>query len=134
MHTHIDILGNVIKIRSVTLKNEGPVMQDGTIDIELVIDSGFPREVLCNEVQIALEAESKESKRVSSKRIITDKDLRPQNPRIQPIHIQRHLDYKQDKQLEVASVVCKNVPVKRKESGGTSQSDFSVFAQVAPLV
>lgn len=131
------VLGNVIRIKSVTLKNEGPVMQDGTIEIEVAVDSGFPREVLCTEVRIALEQQRKGCG--MGRRTLTDKDLRPHNARVQPIHIQRHLDYKQDKQLEVASVVCKNVPLKRKESGGaatssSAQSDFSVYAEVTPLV
>lgn len=136
----IRVSGNMIKIRSVTVKNEGPVMQDGTIEIELAVDSGFPREVLCTEVRIALELEQKEGKKTkerSGRRTLADKDIRTHSARVQPIRIQRHLDYKQDKQLEVASVVCKNVPLKRKESGGaaaSAHSDFSVCAEVTPLV
>lgn len=131
---------DIIKIVSVSVKNDGAVMQDSNIEVELVVDSSFPREVLCTSVLISLELESKDHKKakdksVNSGRTIITKDLKMHNLALQRLHIQRHLDYKQDKQLSSASVVCKNAPLKRKDSAVAPQtSNFDICLEVSTLV
>lgn len=131
---------DLIKISSVSIKNDGPIMQDSELDVELVVDSNFPREVLCTSVNISLEVENKESKKskeklLTSGRTITIKDSKSNDIALQKLIIQKHLDYKQDKQLSSASVVCKSIPLKRKDSSAPSPSaNFDLNLEVTKLV
>lgn len=116
MHKNIDMLEkpllvpfkDIIRIISVSIKNVSPIMQDSEIDVELVIESNFPREILCREVLLSLENETKEIKKIKPKtfvNFITNKDLRPLDSSLRHLKIQRHYDYQEDKQLASASVV-----------------------------
>lgn len=130
---------DVVKIVSVGFKSENVVMQDGKIEVELVIESNFPREICCTSVLISLEAEIKDSKKSKDKhgscRVVTAKDLKMDDPALRKLRIQRHLDYKEDKQLASASVVCRSTPVKRKDSVlAPQQSDFSSSLEINNLV
>lgn len=110
---------DIIKIVNVSVKNNGAVMQDETIEVELIVDSNFPREILCSNVIISLELENKEQK-TKEKGVNNGRgnfnDIKIQDMLLQKLNIHRHLDYKQDKQLSTSSVVCKNLPSKRKNS------------------
>lgn len=110
---------DIVKIVSVSVKNKLPVMQDCDVDVELVVESNFPREILCNEVLLSLEAENvelKKSKDKCSNNTITSKDLKPLDRSVCKLKIQRHFDYKEDKQLASASVVSVTAPLKRNDS------------------
>lgn len=130
---------NVIKIASVSVKSDSVIMQDGNIEVELVIESNFPRELCCTGVLISLELETKDGKKSKDRYLncksVTAKDLKPEDCTLRKLSIQRHLDYKEDKQLSSASVVCRSTPVKRKDSMPVSQkSDFSRSLEVNNLV
>lgn len=129
-------LEDVVKIASVSIKSESAVMQDGTIEAELVVDSNFPREVVCTGVLLSLEPDARDHKKPRERfRMLTAKDLRAEEPLLQRLQLQRHLDYNQDKQLSSANVVCKYKPLKRKDSAAAPhQSDFSQALQVNTLV
>ncbi|KAB0790211.1 hypothetical protein PPYR_15457 [Photinus pyralis] len=113
---------DIIKIMNITIKNNnGLVMHDGIMEVQLVVDCNFPREVLCTNIVMTLDPENKEHKKAKDKsandRTFTLKNVKNDSDSIfQVLHMQRHLDYKQDKQLSSANVVCKNVPFKRKNS------------------
>lgn len=127
---------DVIKIVNVSIKSDSVVMQDSKIEVELVVDSNFPREVFCTGVLISLEPDTKDHKKPREKcKAITAKDLKAEEPLLQRLHLQRHLDYNQDKQLSSANVVCKYKPLKRKDSAAAPhQSDFSQSLEVSTLV
>lgn len=124
---------DIFKIVSITLKNDGPVMQDADIDVELVIESSFPREILCNEIVISLELDTRDlskSKDKSDVTMITSNDLKPQDAGLRRLKMHKHLDYKQDKQLSSANVVCSSSPVKRADSiAAQHRSDFVTFLE-----
>lgn len=129
----------IVKIASVCVKSESVVMQDGTIEVELVLESSFPREICCTAVLIMLESEVKEGKKAKDRqgncRVITGKDLKVEDVCLRKLRIQRHLDYKEDKQLASASVVCRSTPLKRKDSvAAPQQSDSSCSLEVNNLV
>ncbi|KAF5273106.1 hypothetical protein FQA39_LY07596 [Lamprigera yunnana] len=133
-------LEDIIKIVNVSVKNNnGVVMQDNVIEVELVVESNFPREVLCTNIVMTLELENKEHKKckekgVNSERTINGKDLKPSELLLQRLHMQRHIDYKQDKQLSSASVICKNAPFKRKDRIVSPQpSNFESCLEVTKL-
>lgn len=47
---------SIIKVVTVSLRNDDPfVMQDNDICVEVVLDSNFPREVICQKVMLSLE-------------------------------------------------------------------------------
>lgn len=131
---------NVVKIVSVTVKNESVIMQDQNIEVEVVLESNFPREVLCSDVLMSLEVDAKENSKVKEKfancSVVCAKDLKNEDPALQKLKILRYLDFSEDKQLSVASaVVCKSSVLKRKDSlAAPHQSDFSRALQVKKLV
>lgn len=116
---------DVLKIVSVSVKNDGVVMQDACADVELCLESNFPREILCADVLISLEVDGKKGKdKVVSQ--LSWKDLESRDALTRKLKIQRHLDYKQDKQLSGASVVCASSPVKRADSiAAQHRSEFA---------
>ncbi|KYB25316.1 Trafficking protein particle complex subunit 10-like Protein [Tribolium castaneum] len=136
-HPLVVPFNDIIKITSVALKNEAIILQDSTINVELVIESNFPREILCTNVQLSIELDTKEgrkSEKYSKSRVLTGKDLKPRDPLLQRLQIFRHLDLKQDKTLASASVVCKHPEHKRKDSAAAPpKSDFQCCLQVANL-
>lgn len=127
---------DIIKIVSVSMKSDSVVMQDSNIEVEVVVDSNFPREVICTGALVSLEADTKDHKRQREKcKTITSKELKAEEPLLQRLQLQRHLDYNQDKQLSSANVVCKHKPLKRKDSAAAPhQSDFSQSLEVNTLV
>lgn len=127
---------DVVKIVSVSIKSDSVAMQDSKIEVELVVDSNFPREVLCTEVLMSLESDTKEHKKPREKcNVITAKDLKAGEPLLQRVQLHRHLDYNQDKQLSSANVGTKSKPLKRKDSAAPQhQSDFSQSLEVITVV
>lgn len=130
---------DIIRVVSVSHKNKGVIMQDTNIDVELQIESNFPREVLCSDIIISLETESKEHSKKSKDRFVTEitsKDLKPQNNSLRKLRIQKRLDYKEDKQLACASVAaCLSTTVKRADSTTPNhRSDFNTFLETNKTV
>lgn len=130
---------DIIKIVSVGLKSDSVTMQDSMINVELVIESNFPREIVCTNLVISLEVDNKENKKHNEKyissKVLTGKDLKSQNPLLQWLRIKRNLDYKQDKQLATAGIVSKFTELKRKDSTAPqTQGDFSYCLEVSSLV
>lgn len=127
---------DVIKIVSVSIKSDSVAMQDSKIEVELVVDSNFPREVFCTEVVMSLESDTKEHIKSREKcKIITAKDLKAGEPLLQKVQLYKHLDYNQDKQLSSANLATKHRPLKRKDSAAAPhQSDFSQSLEVGTLV
>lgn len=129
---------DIIKILKVSIKNDAVVLQDSTVNVELVLVSNFPREIICTNILICIEQEIKENRKnekYSKKRNLTNKDLKPRDPLMQKLQIKRFLDYKQDKTLASASVVCMQPEHKRKDSAAAPpKSDFSCSFQVPNLV
>lgn len=110
------------------------VMQDSQVEIELIVESNFPREIVCAKAMIAVEADAKDAATAQkrgrrSSSVITGKDVRQQDALLQRLRIQRHLDYKENKQLSSASVVCRNAPLKRADSNVSPvyHSEFNDF-------
>ncbi|KAK4885083.1 hypothetical protein RN001_001354 [Aquatica leii] len=131
---------DVIKIVNVSVKNNnGVVMQDNIIEVQLVVESNFPREVVCTNIFMTLEPETKEHKKskekaVNSDRTIIVKDLKSSELLLQRLHMQRHLDYKEDKQISSASVICKNASFKRKDRTISPQPcNFEACLEVTKL-
>ena len=129
---------DIIKISSIALKSDAVVLQDGMITAELVIESNFPREILCTRVVISMELETKEcrkNEKYSKNRTLTSKHFKPRDPLLQRLQIYRLLDHKQDKQLASASVVCKQPEQKRKDSVvAPPKSDFTYCLEIHNLV
>lgn len=110
---------DIIRIISVNIKNVSLIMQDSELDVELIIESNFPREILCKEVLLCLEPETKEVKKIRPKmygNFITSKDLKPLDMSLRHLKIQRHYDYQEDKQLASASVVSPKEVCNRTDS------------------
>ncbi|KAI4467519.1 epilepsy holoprosencephaly candidate 1/tmem1 [Holotrichia oblita] len=125
---------DIIKVVSINVKNNGPIMQDSVMDVEVGLDSNFPREILCTDVLLSIE-QDKEVKKVKDKNSRNvGKETKPKDNSMQRLKIQRHLDYKQDKQLASSSVVCKTTPLKRTDSSASPpQSDFNYCLKCAKL-
>lgn len=119
---------DIIKIISVSVKNTLPIMQDSEVDVELIIESNFPREILCNEVLMSLEPETKELKKFKGRfytNVINSTDLKSQDVFLRRLRMQRHFDYQEDKQLASASVVSSKESLNRMES--LAQQHWSNF-------
>lgn len=129
---------DIIKIVSVGLKSDSVIMQDSMINVELVIESNFPREIVCTNLVISLEVDKenkKQNEKYISGKVLTEKDLKVQNPMLQRLRIKRNLDYKQDKQLATAGIASKFTELKRKDSAAPqTQGDFSYCLEVSSLV
>lgn len=143
MRKHLDKLdkplvvpfSDIIKITSVTVKNLGIIMQDSNIELECVLESNFPREILCSRILVSLENEpSKRTERYCKGRSLTEKDLKDPGTGLRKLKMQRHLDYKQDKQLSSVSVVCKLNELRRKDSCPPVHSDFRRCLESVKLV
>lgn len=130
---------DIIKILSVCVKNDGAVMQDNDIKVELVVESNFPREIMCTNIMISLEIDSKDNKKTNAKfcasRVLTAKDMKQPDPMMQKLKMNKTLNYRQDKQLELASIAAKFVDGKRKEcSSNQNLGDFSNYLEVNNVV
>lgn len=130
---------DIVKIVSVCVKNEGAIMQDNDIRVELVVESYFPREVMCTNLLISFEVQAKDSKKSNEKccsgRVLTCKDMKQQDPMLQKLKMRKTLNFRQDKQLELSGIAGKFMETKRKECSGTQNlGDFSDSLEVNNLV
>lgn len=138
---------NIFKIVSVSLRcDRGIVMHDTQMDVQLDIECGFPREVLCSNVVISVEVDKSERSKKNEEasggngggflRHLSAKDMKPQDPALQRMKIYRHLDYRQDKQIASASVVSRSTPLKRADSNVVKipRSDFTCSLKASTLV
>lgn len=128
---------DIIKINSVRVTSDLIVMQDCKMEVELVVESNFPKEVLCTYVAISLEREDKQKSNVryQSGKLLTKKDLKWQDPFLQRLKIKRTLDYKQDKQLALSGIASKFTQLQRKDSApAQSKTDFNTSLEVEKLV
>lgn len=130
---------DIIRIISVCVKNDGAVMQDNEITVEVVVESNFPREIMCTNLVISLKSDNREGKKTNERycsgRILTNKDMKEHDPLLQRLRMKKNLDYKQDKQLSVAGIASKFTEVKRKDSSQpNAQGDFSHCLEVGVLV
>ncbi|CAG9863619.1 unnamed protein product [Phyllotreta striolata] len=114
---------DIFKILSVYIKNEGDVMQDNDINVELLIESNFPKEILCTKVAVTLESAcefTKDSKKTQEKifagRLLTNKDMQSPDMILQRVKMRKNLDFKQDRQLAAAGVSSKFTELRRKSS------------------
>ncbi|XP_045483784.1 trafficking protein particle complex subunit 10 [Harmonia axyridis] len=125
---------DIIKIISISVKNLGIIMQDSNIELECVVESNFPREILCSNIMVSLENEpNKRVEKYCKGRTLTEKDLRDSDMSLRKLKIVRHLDYKQDKQLSSVSVICKLNELKRKDSTPPVHSDFRRYLEGVKL-
>lgn len=108
------------------IKNDGDIMQDSDINLELLIESNFPKEILCTKMAVSLETfpepvkdNKKTQEKVWPSRLLTAKDMRAQDVMLQRLKMKKNLDFKQDRQLAAAGVASKFTELRRKSS--TSQ-------------
>lgn len=129
---------DIIKIISVSVKNEAAVMQDNDIKVELMIESNFPREIMCTKIIISVEVDNKDKKsseRYCTNGVLTAKDMKQQDPMLQKMKMVKMLNYRQDKQLELAGVTSKFSERKKKECSSTqSSSNFGSCLEGINLV
>lgn len=131
---------NVVKIVTVSVKNDSVITQDSKIEVELVLDSNFPREVLCSNILMAMDMEVPESNKIKDKfvncRTVHGKDLKLEDPVMRRSPLKRLLNYKEDKQLSSASAgVPKKVLGPRDSAAAPPhQPDFARSLEVNKLV
>lgn len=87
-----------------------PIIQDNILEVELKIESNFPREILCEKISLSFELISKNM----------ESHLHTNDSETLPFSIQ--LDYKQDNSLSGASIVCDNKTKVRRTSSGKSEN------------
>ncbi|XP_041982895.1 trafficking protein particle complex subunit 10 [Aricia agestis] len=141
-------LNDCFKIVSATLvpSERGVYITDNKIQVRLVFDSNFPKDILCNRAAISIERyekktpaknyktdlsasvsvaspkKSKECTDDSETNVVFTEirldDLKPKDPLLHPMHITSKLHYKEDKTLQKATVEYQNVkaPLKRSDS------------------
>lgn len=109
---------NIFKIVAVSVKSDLVIMQDTNLYVDLDIECNFPRKIVCSNLKISLEVERpvKKNDEILTLKNIGLKDMKVPDLSLQRLKIFRYLDYRQDKQLGSASVVCKNTPLKRADS------------------
>ncbi|KAJ9595261.1 hypothetical protein L9F63_013449, partial [Diploptera punctata] len=113
-------LGDAFKLISVevNLSNNKIIIQDCIVEVNIVIESCFPKEIVCTQATISVE-EIKDGKRQSDGQRVASGDTqhnskssneeqKPTNPALVRLHMMEHLDYKQDKSLGSASIISKN--------------------------
>ncbi|XP_053694364.1 trafficking protein particle complex subunit 10 [Sabethes cyaneus] len=121
----ITVLEDHFQIIDINLTHSS-IVQDDVILVVLKLESNFPREIPCEQVQLSFEMDPKQAS---------------ESPNAQPglpeatalLPITLHLDYKQDDTLSCASVACDNKtkqPVRRTSStrrriSPTQRSDFT---------
>lgn len=108
------VLEDHFQIMTMKILTDLPIVQDRTIELEVMLESKFPREVVVNKIAMAFEQFQ------TSKTLVDIGNDAITNPFAmgtkQPMTLQ--LAYKQDNSLESASVVCeqKGKPVRRSSS------------------
>lgn len=108
---------NIFKILGVSIKSDLVIMQDTYLNVDLDIECNFPRKIVCSNIKISLEAERvvKKDENLLIKNLCS-KDIKQSDISLQKLKMFKHLEYRQDKQLAIASVSCKNAPLKRADS------------------
>jgi hypothetical protein len=99
------------KLIDIHLENECPIIQDSVLIIELKIESNFPREILCEAVAMCFELCGKSPE---------NNEFAPCEFDMMPFSL--HLDYKQDNNLNCASVACENKGKVRRTSSGKNEN------------
>ncbi|CRK92532.1 CLUMA_CG006080, isoform A, partial [Clunio marinus] len=118
-------LDDHFKIDDIHLFNKSPVIQDSVLNIEIKIESNFPREILCENISISFELMEKQSNQEIAE--TADFDILP---------FSIHLDYKQDNTLSEALVVCEMKGKVRRTSSGKNENAPTIrsnFANSASL-
>ncbi|XP_060535184.1 trafficking protein particle complex subunit 10 [Cylas formicarius] len=127
---------NVVKLLSVKVLNDSSLLQSNRIEVELIIESNFPKEVLCTYVAVSLEkhVKQKENERICLGKALSDKEFKSQDPLLQKLKIKNNLDYKQDKQLAMSGITSKLTELRRKDSTLPHiKPDFNMSLEVDKL-
>ena len=114
---------DTVKVINVNIQNESAVVLDGRIDVDLVLESNFPREVICGNVVLSLEVDRDHQKKEKERKHSSSNSS--SELFVKRLKMHRLLNYNEDKQLHSANVVCKNSTFKRMGSSTSLQSDFS---------
>ncbi|KZC10834.1 Trafficking protein particle complex subunit 10 [Dufourea novaeangliae] len=135
-------LGCAFVILSMEVKVMDKVVQDCVVNIEISIQSLFPREVRCTKASISVEEIQKPqalTKKKGSKTSVepsipllskcTLEDMQPFDPRLLQLEVYSYLDYKEDKSLGSASVVHRNTKPVVRRSDSTKHRKPSVNAK-----
>lgn len=93
-----------------TLMASIPIIQDNVLEVEIKIESNFPREIICNAIAISFELVSKAGDRVQES---NEFDMLP---------FSIHLDYKQDNTLNGSSIICDSKNKVRRTSSGKNEN------------
>lgn len=96
------------------LYSKSPIIQDSLLNFELKLESNFPREILCEKVEVSFELVGKSNKQQEICQHFNEFDMLP---------FTIELDYKQDNTLSGARVVCEGSKEKvRRTSSGKSEN------------
>lgn len=123
---HVCPLEDHFKVQSVRMISALPIIQDHDIEVEVIIESHFPREIHADQLQLAFAVESVVAQ--------PDQDL-SSDPKYclgPKLPLRLHLEYKQDHTLDCSSMVLesKKQPVRRtsstrRKAAVTTRGDFS---------
>ncbi|CAK9800247.1 Trafficking protein particle complex subunit 10 [Anthophora plagiata] len=135
-------LGCAFLIFSMEVKVMDKVVQDCVVNIEICIQSLFPREVKCTKASISVEEiqkpllpSKKKGSKLSPESSIpllskcTIEDMKPFDPSLLQLQVYSYLDYKEDKSLGSASVVHRNIKPVVRRSDSTKHRKASINAK-----
>ncbi|CAO1401464.1 unnamed protein product [Diamesa tonsa] len=131
---NIVVFEDHFKVLGIQLLNECPVIQDSLLQLEVRIESNFPREILCEVIAMSFELTDQK---------LEDPALSQINNEINELPISIHLDFKQDNSLSCASVVCegkgkqtvrRTSSTSRRKNSPTVRSDFTSAATIENVV
>ncbi|XP_043257656.1 trafficking protein particle complex subunit 10 isoform X1 [Colletes gigas] len=135
-------LGCAFVILSMELKVMDKVVQDCVVNIEISIQSLFPREVKCTKASISVEEiqkplvpNKKKGLKLPAEPAIpllskcTLEDMKPFDPSLLQLQVYSYLVYKEDKSLGSASVVHRNTKPVIRRSDSTKHRKPSVNAK-----
>ncbi|XP_076622335.1 SIDL trafficking protein particle complex subunit 10 isoform X2 [Colletes latitarsis] len=135
-------LGCAFVILSMELKVMDKVVQDCVVNIEISIQSLFPREVKCTKASISVEEiqkplvpNKKKGLKLPAEPAIpllskcTLEDMKPFDPSLLQLQVYSYLVYKEDKSLGSASVVHRNTKPVMRRSDSTKHRKPSVNAK-----
>ncbi|KAG7201711.1 hypothetical protein KM043_004436 [Ampulex compressa] len=139
-------LGCAFIILSMEVKIMDKVVQDCVVNVEISVQSLFPRAVKCTGASISVEEIQKpivSNKKKGSKPVAepvvqllsrcTIDDIKPSDPSLHQLQVYSYLDYKEDRSLGAVSVVSRNTkPVVRRSDSAkhrkpsvNAKGDFS---------
>lgn len=126
---------DIIKINSVHITSDLVVMQGAKIEVEFIIESNFPKEVVCTFVGVSLENEDdkKNNEKHQTGKMLTKKDLKWQDPFLQRLKIKKTLDYKQNKQLDTSGIASKFTLQRKDSSSPNTQANLDLCLEVENL-